>query len=633
MKSFVLSMCLLALAIPMKAQTKFAAKLIPDSLKTDANVVIRESLTSYTRLSIDHYKERNYRVITILNPKGDSYAEISIPYDDNSNVLSFEAFIYDEDGQELDKIKKRDLEDVAVNYSSTMMSDNRMLQYEPNINSYPYTIAFEYEVDNKSLMTFGNWIPSEYFNVALEKAELVVNTPTEFELRSKSLNYDFETEISNHDGVNTYRWKAENIAAVKRYRNRPPRYLSFPVVMLMPNRFSYDGFEGDFSNWHNYGRWVHQLLEGRDELPQETIDEIQQLVANAPDDREKVKRLYRYLQEKTRYVSIQYGIGGFQPFEASYVDQKSYGDCKALSNYMVTLLKQVGIKAYYAEIGSGLNQNILFPDFATATQTNHVITCVPLENDTIWLECTNQRFPFNYLGTSNSDRYALLITDDGGQLAKTPCYPQPLNKRNLNINFQLHESGACEFESTADFTNYLYEYVFSLLNMSADDQKKALLEGLDSKGIELSELELNDVSDTIARATVALKGKLSGICAKAGNRLLVTPGFLYSNFYPKDLSLKRTVNFYEANGYVYNDSLRLALPEDYELEFLPKDASFENKFGSCSYHYEQADGQLLVKREVSINKGEYTPDEFLMLNLFFAFCDKMDHNRIVLKKS
>ncbi len=38
------------------------------------------------------------------------------------------------------------------------------------------------------------------------------------------------------------------------------------------------------------------------------------------------------MQGKTHYISIQVGIGGYQPFLASDVDRLNYGDCKALVN-------------------------------------------------------------------------------------------------------------------------------------------------------------------------------------------------------------------------------------------------------------------------------------------------------------
>ena len=69
------------------------------------------------------------------------------------------------------------------------------------------------------------------------------------------------------------------------------------------------------------------------------------MVKNATTDREKAAILYNYMQNNMRYVSIQLGIGGLRPFPASFVDDKKYGDCKALSNYLKSALDAVGVKS------------------------------------------------------------------------------------------------------------------------------------------------------------------------------------------------------------------------------------------------------------------------------------------------
>jgi transglutaminase-like putative cysteine protease len=110
------------------------------------------------------------------------------------------------------------------------------------------------------------------------------------------------------------------------------------------------------ATWDDFGKWVAVLNHGRDELPAKTKQEITALTSGMKTVEEKTKVLYEFLQNKTRYVGIQLGIGGYQPFEASVVDETGYGDCKALSNYMVSMLKAVGIKANYCLINAGSNE-------------------------------------------------------------------------------------------------------------------------------------------------------------------------------------------------------------------------------------------------------------------------------------
>ena len=71
------------------------------------------------------------------------------------------------------------------------------------------------------------------------------------------------------------------------------------------------------------------------------------------DPQTKVAVLYNYLQQNTHYVGIQLGIGGWQTYDAAYVATKKYGDCKALSNFMISLLKEAGIKGHAVVIKGG----------------------------------------------------------------------------------------------------------------------------------------------------------------------------------------------------------------------------------------------------------------------------------------
>src|SRR5471030_2459540 len=99
------------------------------------------------------------------------------------------------------------------------------------------------------------------------------------------------------------------------------------------------------------------------------------MTAGLATDKEKVKFLYEYMQHNVRYVSIQLGIGGLKPFSATFVDQKKYGDCKALSNYMCALLKAVNIPAYYAKVRAGTNEEPCDNSFPFDL-SNHIIVCI-----------------------------------------------------------------------------------------------------------------------------------------------------------------------------------------------------------------------------------------------------------------
>ena len=125
---------------------------------------------------------------------------------------------------------------------------------------------------------------------------------------------------------------------------------------------------------------------------------------------------------------------------AETVDRLGYGDCKALSNYTRSLLDAVGVKSYYALVTAGENLEEMTESFPS-NRFNHAILYVPLANDTLWLECTNQHLPFGYIGGFTDDRKALIITDDGGKLLHTTVYTAANNRLERTTEISLDPLG------------------------------------------------------------------------------------------------------------------------------------------------------------------------------------------------
>jgi len=426
-------------------------------------------------------------VITVLNQKGENAAKLHIGYDRNSEITEFRGFIYNGYGKLIKKIsKKKDLQDYAN--SSGMFSDHRVKSFSYNSNTYPYTIDYFYQIEDAGFISVPVWRPHYWYNISTQKSQFTFKAASGLGADYKELNTNFRLINSSSSTQKRYKWIATNLKAIT-YEPSSPHYLDiFPAVLISLGKISYEGTQGDFSTWNDYGKWLYNLVEMRKEISEETIDKIKALTDSIPSKKEKVKAIYQYMQGKTRYVYVGLGIGGFQPAAANQVDTKGYGDCKGLSNYTKTLLNAVGIEAYYAEIGNGNTQKLKFPDLTNLSQTNHVILCVPIEKDTTWLECTSQNKPFGYIGGGNSDRYAMLATEKGGVLVRTPTYETAGNIRKSIININLLANGGADIQAEWNFKNYLYDAMGYLSNWSPKEQKKRLLERiLKSDGLTISD--------------------------------------------------------------------------------------------------------------------------------------------------
>ncbi|GAB3821687.1 hypothetical protein GCM10028895_24340 [Pontibacter rugosus] len=420
--------CLFIVLFPLVA-TASEGEVTFSELAKEANIVIRSEETVFTVHSLSSGTTRFKTTITILNENGNNRAKLYVPYDKLSKVNYVKGTSFDKVGKKIKSLKNSDLKDVSYMNDFSLFEDNRLKIANLEYNIYPYTVEFEYEVTSRNMMFYPRWRPQDQENLSVEKATFEVLMPTGMKLRYLESNLLKKAEVSNTGPQERYLWEVKNLKPVETEPYGPSFEELVPQVLTAPTEFEVDGYKGSMATWKDLGIWQNKLNQGRDVLPQETVQKLKQLTANAKDPEEKVRLVYDYLQGKTRYVSIQLGIGGWQPFEANFVDTKGYGDCKALTNYTKAMLQAVGVNSIYALIKAGDDVADIKTDFPSS-QFNHVILCVPMPQDTMWLECTSQTEAAGYNGTNTGDRHALLITPEGANLLKPPSTKQLITSRS-----------------------------------------------------------------------------------------------------------------------------------------------------------------------------------------------------------
>jgi hypothetical protein len=395
----------------------YSAAGIPDSLKEDANSVLRYSMDDLTVKGPGRAVEKIHTIVTILNEKANDEARIALPYNRKfSTVSSFEMIIYDAAGKQLKKYRKGDMYEHAAYDDASLVTDDRLMSIGHSIASYPTTVEMIFEIDKNSLIDLDSWhIMGEEQSIQNSNYHIVVSNDAGF--RYMNHNTLIKPLKNILDKFDSYTWTIKNVKAIK-LEEGAVSWTVLPRIDFAETRFEYYDVPGEIDTWRNYGGWQQGLNADVCSLSPQRAGEIRKMTADIKTDKDKARFLYNYLQKNMRYVSIQLGIGGLKPFPAEFVDQKKYGDCKALSNYMVAMLKAVNIPAYYAKVRSGANEepcNVAFP----FDMSNHIIVCVPFKGDTTWLECTSSTQQFGKLGSFTENRNALLITEDGGKLVNT----------------------------------------------------------------------------------------------------------------------------------------------------------------------------------------------------------------------
>jgi hypothetical protein len=638
MKKIYIPVILLLLIVQgIKAQKNelppatYAAAGIPEALKADANFVVR-----YENLDMEIKAQgkaifRSHRVVTILNDKAQHKAALFLNYDNKFAVVKNpEVRVFDASGKLIKQYKKSDWYDRSASDQMTMVTDDRVMQLRHAIASYPITLEFKFEYMLDNYLSLPSWYLQEEDNT-VQQAYCRIKVNPSLGFRYYANHVDLKPTQTQEDGFEIYTWAIKDLKAMKPEPGSEA-WTYLPRIDFATDKIIMGGINGDLSTWNGFGKWQQELSKGVDDLPPARVAELKQMVATLPTAKEKAKFLYEYMQKNMRYVGIQLGIGGLKPFPASFVDAKKYGDCKALSNYMYTLLKAVDIPAHYAIINAGENAEPVNPAFVR-NAFNHIVLCIPFQNDTTWLECTSNTQAFGKLGIFTENRYALIITPEGGKLVNTPRSNKSDHVFDSKVWVDIDEHGVSKVKMDLMLTGeYRSSYIRNAYS-NLDDQKKSFINNLNLRQPDVFQIKPLEDRDGIKTMELQMEYEKLNDQA-AGNKLFYRPRIfdLWKSTLP--VAEKRNTNFYFASPFIKKSHTTYQLPENMELEVLPANADLKFSYGSyqVKYTYDKDKNEIQAEGMFELNNHIIPPAHYQEMQVFMDEIAKSMTKKMVLKK-
>jgi hypothetical protein len=605
--------------------------LINDSLKKTADAVTRMDELLLIIKSPSRAIVKHKYAITILNEEGAKFAGYINGYNKFESLGKIDGSLYDANGKEIKSVKKKDISDFSANGDMSLMTDNRYKVHNFYWTQYPYTIAYEDEQEYDGIFFLPAWHPID-INCSVEQSSFTVEAPSDYLIRYKQIAYPNLPITTSAKDKTTYTWQIKNCLAQQEEPYQPSWADINTAVYIAPSQFEIENYKGEMNSWLSLGKFINTLNASRQQLPDNVKQDVHRLTNNISSTNDKIKILYDYLQKNTRYISVQLGIGSWQPFDANYVATKKYGDCKALSNYMVSLLKEVNIPAKYVLVKAGDNEKGLWEDFS-ANFFNHAIICIPMQKDTVWLECTSQTVSPGYMGSFTGNRKALLIDNDGGHVVNTPVYKAKDNLQIRKIDASINEEGELTAKVNTHFTGIQQEDVNALMNGATPEQKKRYLNNILSLPTYAVEAyEYKETKGLIPAMHEFLSIKSPFYAAITGKRLFIAPNFFNrsSKKFADNKDRKFDIKF--PSSYIDIDSIEINVPINYAIESMPKAVSLKTAYGTYSISFSIKENKITVIRRNEMNEAVFPKTAYEAIANYFNEMYKADRSKIVLVK-
>lgn len=600
-------------------------------MKINAKAVYREEKIVFEIESPEKAHKEVHYAITILNENGIDDARFIQKYDKFSKIRRINGTIFDKDGKKVRKISNTEISDQSAVSGYSVYENNRIKFIDPKYHVVPFTIEYEYDIDYNGIINYPDWVIYKDYNTSIEKSTFQVKVPEDMKFRYMIKNMDLKPVITRETDLKIYSWEIRNQKAQKKESFSLGLASYTPVVYTGPVDFEIEGFYGNCESWKNFGLWFYDLNKGNNHLSPDSESRIRELVKDVPNDYAKIKILYKYLQNKTRYVSIQVGLGGWQPIDANIVDRLSYGDCKALTNYMKSMLEIAGIKSYYTLVNAGNNAGMLITDFPS-NQFNHTILCVPYQKDTIWLECTSQYNPAGYIGTFTDDRKVLVINDKGGKLVNTISYTGKDHVRIRHITIYLEENGDGNAIVDSEYKGIFFDDLSAILHQNDKEKLNELNKRISIPSYELKNFSHKQSTGSVPSIQEQINLCLKNYCTILGNRMIVQLNLMnkIDEIPPRTdtriskISIRRPITEIDTISYL--------IPKSYSVNKLPENFSVHSEFGEYNYELKVNNNQVKYIRCFKLNKGLYSPDKYTDFVDFFEKISQAEEVKMLLIK-
>lgn len=611
MRTYIL-FCFTVLSFLASAkELKYPVSDIPAALLVNAHTVVRLYEESVEIKSGKDVVVTITDARTVLNQNGLRSADLLVSYSPSLyKVTDIKGKIYDANGKQVKSFGADDIKDYSnISDKSSLFEEDRVKHIDANYFQYPFTVEYSYELDMKQTFFIPNW-EHDGEHVAYQKSVFTLIRPEGMGLKIKEKNIKSPAVTTNSKGVSTSVWQLENLPARVDEPLSSIFSVDYPVVDVVVPVFSVGNTEGSMKSWNEFGEWIDGLLKDRDVLPESTISEAKALVADCKTDFEKVKRIYEFVQKKTRYVNISIGIGGWQPLGAAVVDKFSYGDCKALTNYTRSLLKSVGVKSYYTLVHAGTGADAIDKDFVS-NQFNHVFLCVPLGKDTTWLECTNQRLPCGFNGDFTDDRLALLIDGENTKLVKTRIYSGEQNSvvRQATVTFDADLNAVAKVSSM--YKGLKYSDILPVYYSDNADRIKYATQSVRLPSFTLAGCDYVETRAVTPSLTEVLNLTLSNYIRKLQGNLNFLPLSFMCKFsdVPEKVRNRKTGMTIRRDE-VENDTIRFVLPKNVQIESSPSPVELKSKFGIYRSSVSVQGNVITYMRCFEQKKGEFEAGDY-----------------------
>ncbi len=272
-------------------------------------------------------------------------------------------------------------------------------------------------------------------------AELHITAPKKMSIYNNDLKaFGVKQTRQETDDLQVLNWKAKDLPKIVLQDNMSRDHSRSAHLRM-----------STIESWGKIADWANDLITPHLITDSKLDALISSLAKTAVTPDEKVKAVYRTLQEKVRYVFAHVGRGGYEPHNAFEVLNNGYGDCKDQTALAVTMLRKLGIKADAALL---VTRSHGIPIMSvTSVSFDHMIVHIPAQQGLaeMWLDSSGDIALFPGFSAGLEGQPALIVNSSTQTIVTIPALKPEQHFAHFDLVFDKFEGKNIEANFSMKF--------------------------------------------------------------------------------------------------------------------------------------------------------------------------------------
>lgn len=459
--------------------------------------------------------------------------------------------------------------------------------------------------------------------VAISELVLLLDPGRDYEYQQANGAPDPESTTED-SGVLVRHWVMRDLARADAEERAPGWKETAPLVRVTTYR-----------SWDAFAAWWWNLVRRQSDVSPEMRQKVEQLVAGAGTDAEKIAAIYAFVTNEVRYKAWEFGVHGYKPYNTSVIFERRHGDCKDKSLLLNAMLGIAGIEAWPVLIWAERARDTDDLSLAMVEHFNHCISFVPAHGDrpAMFLDGTATWHTTDTIPEMDQGARVLVVRGPSGELRDVPWVDATLNvdDRTIRVALDPDGSGRATLVATPG-RNQAVPFREFLANEPA--RREENVERLLSRsfgGVKVDELDAGQPEDLTrpVRLDVGFEGE--DLAARQGAGLALKPVFDTSPLQRFTPAATRERPLLLGVPESEHRIVRYQLPDGWAPTDLPAPVELDARFGRYALRWSFDDGVLTVERTRSIALPRIEAAEYPDFREFAGRADAADARTVVVR--